>query len=164
MNYLFPGMRALHILMAALWLGSTVLMTFILMPAAEKSGPAGGQVMIAMNRAGMAKFFGIIGGVTSLTGLYLLWRFTGSAHENMILGIGGLAGILATILGGAVVGRSANKNVELMTKAGPMPDGPAKAALMQEGAALRQKMKTWGHVVLFLQLVAFVLMTLHLYI
>src|SRR5689334_13014215 len=127
---LFLPLRALHVLMAAAWIGSTVFIEMILMPSVESTGPAGGQVMISMNKKGMAAYFGVLGGVTALTGIYLLYRFTGGfspeisrSHAGMAFSIGGASGLLATILGGAVVGRSAGKLVEVMEKAGPMSDG-----------------------------------------
>ena len=167
----FLVLRALHVLMAAAWVGSTIFMDFLLMPTMEGVGPAGGQVMIGMNRRGMATYFAVLGGVTALTGIYLLWRFTGGfdpevsrTHAGMAFGIGGVCGILATIFGGAVVGRAAKNTVDIMTKAGPMPDGPEKRTLLETARGLQQKMKTWGKIVLVLQLIALVLMSVGHYI
>jgi hypothetical protein len=168
---LFLLLRALHVLMAAVWVGSTVFITMIVMPTVEGVGPAGGQVMIGMNRRGLSAYFGVLGGLTALTGIYLLWRFTGGfspeisrSHAGMAFGIGGVAGLLATILGGAVVGRAAKNNVDVMVKAGPMSDGPEKRALLQTAQGLQQTMKTWGTIVLALQLIALLLMSVAHYI
>jgi hypothetical protein len=168
---LFLLLRALHVLMAAVWIGSTVFITMMLMPSVESTGPAGGQVMIAMTRKGMTPYFAVLGGLTALTGIYLLWRFTGGfspeisrSHAGMAFGIGGVCGILATILGGAVVGRAAKNNADVMVKAGPLPDGAEKRALLETARGLQNRMKSWGTIVLVLQLIALLLMSVGHYI
>ena len=107
----FLPIRVLHVLLAATWLGATVFTTFLLMPVVESMGAAGGQVMIGLNKRGLTAFFASMGGLTVLTGIYLYWRFTGGfdpaisrSNAGMAFGIGGVAGLLATIFGGAIVG------------------------------------------------------------
>src|SRR5712671_5221036 len=121
---LFLTMRVLHVLLAAVWIGATVFMSFLLMPVAEAAGSAGGQIMIGLNRKGLNAFFAATGGITVLTGIYLFWRFTGGfdpeisrSHAGMAFSIGGVVGVLAVIIGGSVVGRSASKVVRLMEQA-----------------------------------------------
>ena len=72
---LFLIIRPLHVLLAAIWIGSGVFMGIMLMPAIDASGPAGGAVMIGMNRKGLVPFFAALAGITVLTGIYLFWRF-----------------------------------------------------------------------------------------
>lgn len=166
----FLSMRVLHVLLAAVWIGATVFMSVLLMPAINEAGPAGGQVMIGLNKKGVTPFFAALGGLTVLTGIYLFWRFTGGfdpeiskTHAGMAFGIGGVCGILATIIGGAIVGRSSKKVVELMEEAGKAEAG-RRGAIMQEVGALKQRLTTFGAVVLFLQVVALVLMAVGHYI
>jgi uncharacterized membrane protein len=168
---LFLFLRALHVLLAALWIGGTVFMAYILMPTIQASGPAGGQIMLGINKRGLGAYFGVLGGVTALSGVYLLWRFTGGfspevsrSTAGMVFGIGGVAGILATILGGAVVGRSARKATTLLEQAQGTADGPAKGALMQQVAAEGQKMEKFGTVVILLQMIALLCMALGHYV
>jgi hypothetical protein len=141
------------------------------MPAIDADPPTGGRVMMTLNRNGLVTFFGAIGGVTVLTGLYLFWRFTGGfdpevsrSHAGMAFGIGGLAGILAAVMGGSVVGRASKQLMSIMEQAARMPDGPEKAALMKPAATLRQRMASAGHIVVALQVVALVLMAVAHYI
>ena len=68
------------------------------------------------------------------------------------------------ILGGAVVGRSSKRIVAVMEQAAKTPEGPQKAALMQEAGVLRQRLQTFGTVVLVCQLIALVLMAVGHYI
>ena len=167
---LFLTLRALHVLLAATWVGATVFMTYLVMPVAEAAGPAGGQVMMGLNRRGMNAFFGAVGGITVLTGIYLFWRFTGGfdpevsrSHAGMAFGIGGLAGIIAAIIGGSVVARSASKVIALMEQAARVPDNQ-KGPLMQQANVLRQRMKSAGTIVLLMQVIALLLMAVGHYI
>lgn len=164
---LYLTFRVIHVLLAALWIGSTVFISLLLMPAIEASGPAGGQVMLGLNRRGLNAYMGAIGGITVLTGILLFWRYTAGfdpvlsgSRAGITYSIGGLAGLLAAIIGGAVVGRSAQKVVDIMKLAAPMPEGAERGRLMQEAAALRQRLKTSGSVVILLQLIALVTMTI----
>src|SRR5262245_40827631 len=118
---LYLAFRVIHVLLAALWIGSTVFISLLLMPAIEASGPAGGQVMLGLNRRGLNAYMGAIGGITVLTGILLFWRYTAGfdpvlsgSRAGITYSIGGLAGLLAAIIGGAVVGRSAQKVVDIM--------------------------------------------------
>jgi hypothetical protein len=168
---LFVSIRALHVLLAAIWIGSTVFVTVLLMPAVEGSGASGGEVMRRLIRGGVVKYMAILGGTTGVTGVYLLWRATAgfdpaisASPGGMAFGIGGVAGILAAIIGGSVVGRSATKAAAIMDQVAGMPSGAAKDGLLQQAAGLRQRMKTSGNVVIVLQVIALVLMAVGHYI
>lgn len=167
---LFLSLRVLHVLLAAVWLGATVFVSLLLMPAVNATGPAGGQVMISLNKR-IVPFFASLSGLTVLTGIYLYWRFTGGfdpgvsqSPAGMAFGVGGVAGLLAAIIGGSVVGRSSKKVVELMQQVATLPDGAQKGSLIQEANVLKQRMTTFGSIVLVLQIVAAGLMALGHYI
>jgi hypothetical protein len=167
---LFLSLRVVHVLLAAAWIGATIFTSLLLMPVIESSGPTGGQIMLSLERKGMTAFFASIGGITVLTGFYLYWHFTGGfdpevsrSNAGMAFGVGGLAGLIALIVGGAVIGRSSKRMVALMSQL-PTAAEAQKGALMQEAAMLRGRMKTFGMLVLLLQVVALVLMALAHYI
>ncbi len=169
-SLLFLLLRVLHVLLAAVWLGTTVFMSFMLMPVIEESGAAGGQIMVGLNRKGLTAFFGAIGGITVLTGIYLFWRFTGGfdptisrTHAGMAYSVGGAAGLLAVIIGGSVVGRGSNKLVGLMSQLATLPEAQ-KGAVVHQANALRQRIKSFGFVVLALQVIALTLMAVAHYI
>src|SRR5262249_54853043 len=90
---LFLGLRALHVLLAATWIGSTIFISTLLTPAVAASGSSGGQVMMNINRRGITAYMGALGALTILTGLYLLWRFAGGfgaichPHPGIALGL-----------------------------------------------------------------------------
>ena len=168
---LFLLLRPLHVLLAALWIGSAFFTSCLLMPAVNDVGPAGGQVMVALNRKGLVTFFAVIGGLTVVTGVYLYWRFTGGfdpevsrSHAGLAFGVGGIAGLVALIIGGAVVGRSSKQVVDIMGQVARMPDGAEKTARLQTAGALRQKMSSAGRIVVALQVIALVLMAVAHYI
>jgi uncharacterized membrane protein len=170
MTVLFLSLRILHVLLAAIWIGSTVFIQVMLMPAIRESGPTGGQIMVRLTRRGLPAYMASIGGVTVLTGFYLFWRFTGgfspevsSSPGGMMFGTGAIAGILALIIGGAVVGGSAKKAsaiVERMASA-PEQDRPAMVAQIQ---ALSQRMGTFGAIVIVLQAIALATMAIGHYV
>ena len=166
----FLGLRALHVLVAALWIGSTIFISQLLVPAVKISGPAGGQVMMSINRRGLGVYMSILGAMTVVTGLYLLWHFAGGfgavgeTHAGIAFAIGGSSGILAGIVGGAIVGRNARNVDSLMREAAGLPEGPAKAALIQRSAPLWQRIRLGERFVIAFQLIALVLMAVGHYV
>ena len=79
--------------------------------------------------------------------------------------IGGVAGILAGIVGATVIGPSGSQVVAIMTKATVFTDGPEKGALMQRAAALRQRIKGGTRLVIkALQATALLLMSVGHYV
>ena len=156
----FLTLRVLHVLLAAVWLGSAAFITFIMMPAVTAAGPAGGQVMLALNRKGLVTFMAVMAGTTVLTGWYLFWHFGGFVPEvartpaGIVYVVGGIAGTLAAIIGGSIIGRSSKKAIEIMTHAASMAESDEKRALLQEVERLGRRMATFGLVVVLLQVLA----------
>jgi hypothetical protein len=167
----FLAVRAAHVLVAGLWIGSTVFGALWLMPAVEASGASGGQVMNRIVRNGYSTYMSAIGLTTLLTGLYLLWRFTGgfdpsvaATHAGIVFGTGGLAGILAGVIGGAVVGRSARELSALGALLSLPVEDPARGRCVQRAAMLRHRMKTGTQMVIALQSVALTSMAVGHYV
>ena len=171
MNYIYLSVRVLHVLCGALWLGGVVLISMFLMPALQQSGPEGGAIMGRMQKRGLVVFMSSISGVAILSGFWLYWRFTGgfdaaisASTAGKVFGTGGLLGLAAGIIGGAVVGRSAKKAAELGAKMATAPEGKDRAALTAEIGRLRQRMVTWGNLVIVLLVGALALMTIGHYV
>src|SRR5215471_15514870 len=104
-SLVFLSVRALHVLLAATWVGTIAFIYLIMMPALEELGPTSGSVVVALARHRIHVFIASIGGITVLTGIWLLWRFTGgfdpAASGTMaarVFSTGGLAGIIALII------------------------------------------------------------------
>jgi hypothetical protein len=163
--------RVAHVATAALWFGATAFLVLYLVPTVQQSGPAGGQVMSNLTRRGFNNFMASVAGTTVLSGIWLYWRFTGgfdpvvsSTHAGIAFGVGGLSGLIALIIGGSIVGRGGKKMLELGDRIPSTPEGPARAALMQEIAAVRARTGAGAKAVLALVGFALVLMTLAHYI
>jgi uncharacterized membrane protein len=167
---LFLLLRAAHVLLAAIWVGATVFTTLLLMPALTDSGPAAGPVMGALMRRKMPAFMAALGGTTVLTGLYLYYRFTGGfdpalsgSVAAMVFGTGGIAGIAALIIGGAVISRGTKKMAELGPRLAAATDAE-RGALAAEMDAARQRVVVFSKVVVVLQMIAVVLMAIGHYV
>jgi len=171
MNTVFLGIRVLHVLAAALWLGSVAFVAFVLMPAMERSGPAGDRIMGAMHRGGLGPYFGSISGVTVLSGLYLYWRFTAGFDPSISGSLGGIAfgtggalGLIAGILGGSVVGRSATKAATLGESLDGIKDAARRSAVEAEIRKHKQRMVSVGRLVVGLLVITITLMAVGHYV
>jgi uncharacterized membrane protein len=170
-TFLFLLLRVAHVLMAAVWLGATAFVTFFLMPAIQETGPAAGPVMGALMRRKLPFFMASLGGLTVVTGFYLYWRFTGgfdpalsATRAAMVFGTGGIAGLLALIIGGAIVSRSTKKMAGLGAQLASMPDGPARLKAAAEMAAARTRAAVAGRIVIALQMLALACMAIGHYV
>jgi hypothetical protein len=167
----FLAIRSAHVLVAGLWIGSTVFGAAWLMPAINATGPSGGQVMMRLVKNGYATYMSAISLATLVTGIYLLWRFTGgfdpsvaATHAGIVFGSGGAAGILAGIVGAVVVGRSARELSGLARLAALPVEDPARGLVVQRSAQLRQRMRAGTQVVIGLQSIALVFMAVGHYV
>jgi hypothetical protein len=166
----FLAIRAAHVLVAALWIGATVFGSALLMPALEASGRTGGLVMQRLNRRGFHVYMVAVSVTTLVTGLYLLWHFTGfdfsvsNGHAGLVFGTGGLAGIFAGIVGGAVVARSGKQLEHVLRHAITIADDQNHRALLARVATLKSRMKVGTRVVVGLQTVALVCMAVGHYV
>jgi hypothetical protein len=159
------------VLFAAAWVGVTVFLVMFLMPSVKEVGAGAGPVMNALTRRKLHAFIGAIGGLAVVTGFYLYWRFTGGfdpalsgTRGAMVFGTGGIAGTLALILGGAVVGRNAQKMEALGRRIAALPDGPERAAVTAQMIAARDTTATFGRIVLVLQVIALICMAVGHYV
>lgn len=163
----FLTVRVLHMLLAALWIGGTAVVVFFLVPAVDDAGPDGGKVMAGLERHKFMTYMPTLGGLTVLSGLWLIWRFTSGDFARSsfhMFAAGGVLGLGAAIIGGSVVGRSAKRIGQLSTQAAATTDAAQRAALLAQLGPLKKRMKTSGVVVFFLLLAAFVLMALGHYV
>jgi|SRR5690348_1469799 len=166
----FLVLRAAHVLLAALWLGAAFMLSVFVMPAVRDVGPGGGQFMQTLQRRKLHAFMALAATLTVLTGLWLYWRFTAGLDEEVILspgglafGIGGICGLLAMILGGAILGRGFARIVALGERAAAGPEAE-RAAHMQDIELLRQRLGVAGKLILLLMVLALVLMAIGHYI
>jgi uncharacterized membrane protein len=167
---LFLLIRAAHVLVAAIWLGATFLLSFVVLPSLQDIGPAAAPMMGALMRRKLPAFMASMGGTAVLTGIYLFYRFTGGfdpalsgTRAAMTFGTGGLAGILALVVGGVVVAKNAKKMGELAARLSSAAEAD-RAALGAQMAAARARAATGSRIVITLQTVAIVLMAIGHYV
>jgi hypothetical protein len=155
----YLSVRALHVMLGAIWLGMAVLFSMFLGPTLREAGPDGGKILTGLVRRRLPTFIASIAGLTVLTGLWLYWKFTngfetvaagsGPAH---VIGLGAVFGLTAAIIGGSVVARSMKRAVALMQQ-GKMPEA-ARSAQRAGGA---------GRLVMVLLIVAIICMAIGRY-
>jgi uncharacterized membrane protein len=168
---LYLTIRAVHVLLAAIWVGSMAFVVFFVMPALKETGAAAGPMMDAIVRRGLNAFMAALGGLAVLTGFYLYWRFTGgfdpalsATRGAMVFGTGGIAGLISVIIGGAVVGRNMKRMDELGAKAIALPEGSERTRVMTESNAARDRGIAAARIVLVLQVIALVCMAVGHYV
>lgn len=144
-------LRLIHILAGVSWAGAVFLMVGFIYPSMRDAGPQGGALMQQFQRRRLPVFMNTMAGLTMLSGFILYgravamtdgaWARTTSA---MVFGLGGVATILAAIIGGVFVSRSAVQMGKLgasVQAAGgrPSPEQAAELGRLQArmGAAMR---------------------------
>ena len=149
--------RILHVALAAIWVGLLAFLAVFLLPAIKDTGAGGGSVMTAVIRRRLTAINAMLGGITVLTGFWLYYRFTGGFDPAIagsmparVFGTGGVAGMIALILDGALVGRNLKK---LSGAAAPM-----------EVAGARDRAARYAMIVLILQVIALACMAVAHYV
>jgi len=165
MNTVFLGVRVLHVLLGAAWLGTAVVLSFFVMPAIQSVGPDGGKIVVALIRRRMDAFIASVSGLTVLSGLYLYWVITdgfsagpSSTLHGRVIGAGAILGLAAAIVGGSVVARNMKKVVALMTQAAGTADASARSSLMAQAEQCRKKAGAGGRTVAILVIVTVIVM------
>jgi len=150
--------RAAHILAAALWLGAGAMLTLYILPSIRSTGAAGGAVMAESMRRGLGIFMASAGGLTIVSGIWLYWNWFHARGAEALHGAaatmltaGALAGIVAAIVGGAVLGRTSRELAMLAT-------APASDATEARIAALHRRGAAASKLVLILLVAALLLM------
>jgi hypothetical protein len=164
---IFVAVRALHILVAALWVGAGLFLTLFLMPTLRQLGTGGGPVHDGLERRGMGGFMAAIAVLTVLSGVWLYWQMTSgfdrgviASNRGIMYGLGGLAGLLAAIIGGAFIGRGLKQIRELGRRLAELADDAERDAHLQMLARLRRRTARASQCDSVLLVAALLLMTL----
>lgn len=167
-------LRLFHVVSGILWVGGVAVLTMFLTPAVRGAGPAGGAVMRhLLTKTRFIPYFPALGGLTVLTGILLFWRdgvntqggaaAFGASGMGITLSIGGLAGLIALLFGGLVVGRAAgqaSKILRTVEGSGGQPSPEQGAAL----AALQAKIGWGSRIVLPILIIAAIAMAVARYV
>jgi hypothetical protein len=139
-------MRALHIVVGALWAGAIVTVAMFLMPSILAAGPAGGAVMRQVVEVRkLPVFMMAVGALTLLSGLALFW-FDAHGNEAFVhspfgraISVGAALAIVAMVAGMAMNAPTAKRLAALAGEAqkkGGAPDAATAAEMLR----LQQKM------------------------
>jgi uncharacterized membrane protein len=158
-------LRFLHIVSAAIWVGSAVMLAFFVEPAAAAAGPAGGQFMLRLGQGKFSPAVTIAAVLTVGAGFLLYWRFGYSLNSvtgTVLLG-GGLVGLVALIFGAVVTWPAA---AALGRLGGEIQSGgkPPTTEQMQQMTGLVAKQKRDAHITAGLVLVAVAAMAVARYL
>jgi len=164
-------LRFIHVVGGAFWFGAVIFMTAFLMPSLKSAGPAAGVVMDQLARVRRVPVYMMGAAIlTVLSGLGLYARDSGGfsgpwmrSGTGMVFGIGGIAGILAAVVG-MVIASPAGRRVAVLgaeIKASGAPPTPDQVAEMQ---ALQARIARGSAAVAVLIVIATTAMALARYI
>ncbi len=146
MDPLIIVLRLIHVVSGALWVGMLTFSTFFLMPAIQEVGPDGGKVMAAVQRRGIMTIMPLVALGTLISGIWLYIRDAAGRHAEfaqspmgMAFGLGGLAAILAWVLGVAVMRPSMMKAMALGQGLGPSTAAEERQRVTAEAQRLRAR-------------------------
>lgn len=145
MDIIFGALRLIHIVSSVVWVGLGLTTTFYIVPAAAGAGDSGLRFLKSlMTRTPYPKTFAIVAGLTTLAGI-IMYALGAHTHfttlGNIVLGIGALSGIAATIHGGSVTGRATRALGEALVQHVPDGEQPISADGL---SALRERAQELG--------------------
>ncbi len=144
MDPLVITLRFVHVVCGALWVGMFVFSSFFLLPAIQEAGPEGGKVMAGIQRRGLMTVMPLLAIGALISGIWLYLRAAGGmpaeygrSPVGLAYGLGGLAAIVAWILGMTVMRPSMLKSVALGQSLGPTASAEERQRVMGEVQRLR---------------------------
>jgi hypothetical protein len=162
---MFATLRILHIVCGTFWTGSALLIAGFVQPTVRGLGPEGGRFMERFSvKSGFPIAMTGAGFITLVTGFYLLWAGSGGFAAgwpantfDLLIALGGLAGIIAFVLG---IGVNAPTAARLGRLAGEVAarGGPPSAEQQQQIATLQRRLHQGGRTSAGLLLLATALM------
>jgi hypothetical protein len=155
-------LRLIHIFSGVFWAGAMFFIIGFLSPTVEAAGPEGGRFMQRLIRQRpLTPALATAAGLTTLSGLVMYWLLGGftaawfASGRGLALTIGGIAGIIALIIGGTFQGQANTRMGRLAQEieAGGQPPTQAQMAELQ---ALRERVaqgSVWTTVALVVALI-----------
>jgi hypothetical protein len=142
-------LRFIHIVGGVFWVGAVFLQVGFIFPTIQETGATGGRFMQElMRRRRLPVYMNAAAGLTMLSGIIMYARMAAMTNgawaetrAGMTFGIGGLATIVAAIIGGAVVGRGA-KRLAAIGGSVQASGGPPSAEQSAEITSIQGRM--WG--------------------
>ena len=153
MDPLLIALRVVHVVGGVFWGGAILFVVHFLEPAVRDAGPDGARVMQALQKRRYLDVMPVLAALTVVSGYWLYWRTFGRWHPGpgasgaeLWLGVGGLAGLAAFVIGVSLMRPSALRIGRL---AGELAQAPPERrdAIGAEVARLRGRMRVAGRVV-----------------
>ena len=171
MDPLVIVLRFVHVVFGAIWVGMVVFATFFLMPAIQEVGPDGGKVMAAVQRRGLMTVMPILALGALISGIWLYLRAGagmpaqfGRSPVGMAYGLGGLAAIVAWVLGVAVLRPSMMKAMALGQSLGSSASAEERQRVMDEAQRHRARAAATNRAIAYLLLFAVTTMAVARYL
>jgi uncharacterized membrane protein len=160
MDLLIVVFRWIHVVGGSLWVGGMVFIAFALGPAIEDAGPGAAVVMPALARRGVMTVLPLLALATVVSGLGLLWVVAGGdlvgflrTPTGMTLGLGGLAALLAFLIG-ILVARPATMGAAAIYQSLASAPAEERAGRLAAATELRVRGAKAGRLVSILLLLA----------
>ena len=129
MTYVTMALLWIHVIAVVAWFGASALMAFVIGPAlASLAGDARREAARAI-AAPSHRYYGIVGGVTILTGLVLAW--VAGRFGDPLLWVSIVIAVFLAAYGGAVVGKRADA-----LAAAPDEQQPAALARLRQAGTV----------------------------
>ena len=171
MDPLVIVLRFVHVVFGALWVGMVFFSTFYLLPAVQEVGPDGGKVMAAIQRRGLLTVMPLLAIGALVSGVWLYIRAAagmpaefGRSPVGLAFAFGGLAGVVAWILGMTVLRPSMMKAMALGQSLGPSTGAEERQRIGGEAQRLRQRAEAAGKATAYLLLIAVTAMAVARYL
>jgi hypothetical protein len=162
--------RLLHIGLGAFWVGTMFFNALFLGPALQDIGPDAAKVGAALVRRRMMLVMPIVAILTLLSGFWLYWRVSGGfapgymgSNQGRTLGVGGVAALLAFVVGMILV-RPAMGRAAALTQSAAQASGAERETQMAEAQAARNRSAVGGRWVSWLLGLALVAMAIARYV
>ncbi len=143
-------LRVVHVVGGVFWAGAILFVVHFLEPAVRHAGPDGTKVMQALRKRHYLEVIPVVAALTLLSGFALYWRVFGRLHPGpgasgteLVLGLGGLASLVAFVIGVTLLRPSALRIGALGAGLAQAPAG-RQAALQEEIGRLRARMRNSG--------------------
>ena len=161
MHALMIGLRLIHILLGVFWAGTIFFFGLFLEPTVRAAGPDGAKVMLGLKQRRYFDVMPVVALLTILSGLWLYWRVSGGFNVMWVasrmgtsITTGAAAAIAAFVVGVFVLRRTVLQVFALMPVAQQLPEGPQRAAAMEQIQRLRRRLTVSGRWVAALLAVA----------
>jgi len=148
--------RIIHVVGGIFWVGTMVFLAAFLLPSMMEVGPDAAKVMAALQRRKFMVILPIVGVLTVLSGIWLLWTVSSGFNSDYMrsgpghaYSFGGLFAISALVVGLTVTRPSMTKSMKLAQEAGAASESD-RPAILAQAQALRIRGAKSGQVVAWL--------------